>query len=219
MDRIKYFTNNRQPAKKRHASQHRLYLIILCFFTFIAFFSGYPAVSFSGDLYRWVDEEGVSHYSDEPPPTSSTKGKSIQFKTIRQPSSQQDFKEYIIPFEQIGQGMLVHVMINDYIPAKMLVDTGATAIKINVKLLNQLNQDIPEDRRRGYVSTAGGMKVAEEVFIDKIDVGGAVKENVRAFFMHESYDDIHFDGLLGMSFLADFQMTVDYKNNQIHLKR
>ncbi len=209
-------SGNRQSEKIKEFS----YLIILLsVLTCIAVFWGRPSVSFSGDLYRWVDEEGVSHYSDEPPTTSSTKGKNIPFQTIKQPSSKQDFKEYIIPFEPIGQGMLVHVMINDYIPAKMLVDTGATAIKINVKLLNQLNQDIPEDRRRGYVSTAGGMKVAEEVFIDKLDVGGAVKENVRAFFMHESYDDTHFDGLLGMSFLSDFQMTVDYKNNQIHLKR
>jgi len=63
------------------------------------------------------------------------------------------------------------------------------------------------------------MKVAEEVFINKIDVGGAVKENIRAFIMHESYQDNEFDGLLGMSFLSDFQMTVDYKNSQIHLKR
>jgi len=195
------------------------HLIILSLLTFITVLLCYPVLSISGDLYRWVDEEGVSHYSDDPPPTSPTKGNNIPFKTIRQPSSQRDFREYIIPFEPIGQGMLVDVMINGYIPARMLVDTGATAIKINVKLLNQLNQDIPEDRRRGYVSTAGGMKVAEEVFIDKIDVGGAVKENVRAFFMHESYDDTHFDGLLGMSFLSDFQMTVDYKNNQIHLKR
>ncbi len=63
------------------------------------------------------------------------------------------------------------------------------------------------------------MKVAEEVFINKIDVGGAVKGNVRAFFMHESYEDNEFDGLLGMCFLAVFQMTVNYKNNQTHLKR
>ena len=173
----------------------------------------------NAQVYRWVDEEGVSHYSDEPPVTSSTKGKNIRIQTIRQPSSKQDFEEHIIPFEPIGQAMLVNVMINGYIPAKMLVDTGASAIKINVRLLKQLNQDIPEDRRRGYVSTAAGMTNAEEVFIDKIDVGGAVKENVRAFFMHESYDDASFDGLLGMSFLSDFQMTVDYKNNQIHLKR
>ncbi len=209
-------SGNRRSEKIKEFSY---VIILLSLLTFIAVFWGCPAVSFSGDLYRWVDEEGVSHYSDEPPTPSSTKGQNIPFRTIKQPSSNQDFKEYIIPFEPIGQGMLVHVMINNYIPAKMLVDTGATAIKINVKLLNQLNQDIPEDRRRGYVSTAGGMKVAEEVFIDKIDVGGAVKENVRAFFMHESYDDTHFDGLLGMSFLSDFQMTVDYKNNQIHLKR
>jgi clan AA aspartic protease (TIGR02281 family) len=173
-----------------------------------------------GDLYRWVDEDGVSHYSDEPPVTPPPKGKNIRVKTLRQhSSSSREPKEFIIPFEPSGQGMLVHVMINNYIPARMLVDTGATAIKINVNLLKQLNQDIPEDRRRGYVSTAGGVIKAEEVFIERIDVGGAVKENVRAIYMHESYDDVYFDGLLGMSFLSDFQMTVDYKNNQIHLKR
>lgn len=38
-------------------------------------------------------------------------------------------------------------------------------------------------------------------------------------YSHESYDDAYFDGLLGMSFLSAFQMTVDYKNSRIHLKR
>jgi len=179
----------------------------------------HPAVSTGGDLYRWVDEDGVSHYSDAPPATSS-KGKSMQVKTLRQHSSPGGgLREFIIPFESTAQGMVVDVMINNYIPARMLVDTGASAIKINAALLKKLNQDLPDDRRRGKVITAAGMANAEELFIEKIDVGGADKENVRAFFMHESFDNAGFDGLLGMSFLSDFQMTVDYKNNQIHLKR
>ncbi|HOO41490.1 MAG TPA: retroviral-like aspartic protease family protein [Syntrophales bacterium] len=184
------------------------------------FFLCQPAASMGGDLYRWVDEDGVSHYSDAPPVTPPQKGKTIQVKTLRQPSSATNTsQEFIIPFESIGQGMLVDVMINNYIPAKMLVDTGASAIKINAALLKRLNQDLPDDRRKGKVITAAGMANAEELFIEKIDVGGAVKENVRAFFMHEAYDNAYFDGLLGMSFLSDFKMTVDYKNNQIHLKR
>ena len=144
----------------------------------------------------------------------------MQVKTLRlHSSSNQGPQEFIIPFESIGKGMLVNVLINDYIPARMLVDTGATAVKINVNLLKKLDQDIPDDRRKGRVLTAAGVIDAEEVFIEKIDVGGAVKENVRAIYLHESYDDVYFDGLLGMSFLSDFEMTIDYKNNQIHLKR
>jgi len=180
----------------------------------------HPNVSLGGDFYRWVDEDGVSHYSDAPPATPSSNGKNIPVKTLRQhalPGGQ--YQEFVIPFDSIGQGMLVNVMINNYIPARMLVDTGASAIKINAALLKRLNQDLPDDRRRGKVVTAAGMANAEEVFIEKIDVGVAVKENVQAFFMHEAYDNADFDGLLGMSFLSDFQMTVDYKNNQIHLKR
>ncbi|MBN1547284.1 MAG: TIGR02281 family clan AA aspartic protease [Syntrophaceae bacterium] len=179
-----------------------------------------PARAIGGDLYRWVDEDGVSHYSDEPPVMPSPKGETPQVKTIKQPPSYgRGPQEYIIPFESIGEGMLVDVIINGYIPARMLVDTGATAVKINKKLLNRINQNLPEDRRRGYVATAGGIIRAEEVFIEKMDVGGAVKENVRAIFAHQTYDDAYFDGLLGMSFLSDFKMTVDYRNSQIHLKR
>jgi clan AA aspartic protease (TIGR02281 family) len=181
---------------------------------------GHATNAHAGDLYRWVDEQGVSHYSDAPPATSTDKEKATQIQTIHQRSSETRMpQEFIIPFQSFGEGMLVDVMINGYIPARMLLDTGATVVKINKKLLDRINQDLPENRRRGYVSTAGGMIKAEEVFIEKIDVGGAVKENVRAFFSHEAYDDAHFDGLLGMSFLSDFNMTVDYKNNQIHLRR
>jgi len=179
-----------------------------------------PATSIGGDLYRWVDEDGVSHYSDAPPTTPSSKGKNMQVMTLRQHSSSSGGpQEFIIPFESSSQGMLVDVIINNYIPARMLVDTGASAVKINADLLKRLNQDLPDDRRRGKVITAAGMANAEELFIEKLDVGGAVKENVQAFFMHEAYDNAAFDGLLGMSFLSDFKMTVDYKNNQIHLNR
>ena len=177
-----------------------------------------PAVPAGSELYRWVDEDGVSHYSDQPPALPA-KGDALQVKRLRQPSVTRGTQEFIIPFESIGQGMLVDVLINDNVSAKMLVDTGATVIKLNKRLLNRLDQDIPEDRRRGYVATAGGVIRAEEVFLNKIDVGGAVKENVRAIYAHEAYDEVLFDGLLGMSFLSDFKMTIDHRNNRIHLMR
>ncbi len=193
-------------------------LIMWALFAAVPFLLAYPAVSGGSELYRWIDEDGVSHYSDQPP-ASPAKGSALQVKRLRQPSVTRGTQEFIIPFESIGQGMLVDVLINDAVSAKMLVDTGATVIKLNKRLLNRLDQDIPEDRRRGYVATAGGVIRAEEVFLNKIDVGGAVKENVRAISAHEAYDEALFDGLLGMSFLSDFKMTIDHRNNRIHLMR
>jgi predicted aspartyl protease len=101
----------------------------------------------------------------------------------------------------------------------MIVDTGASVVKINVGLLKKLNQPPSATFRKGKALTAAGVVDAHEVFLGKIDLGGAVKRNVRAGFSHEAHDNPYCDGLLGLSFLSDFRMTIDYEKNVIHLQR
>ncbi|MDD5170372.1 MAG: retropepsin-like aspartic protease [Syntrophales bacterium] len=128
-------------------------------------------------------------------------------------------KEYVIPFRKAYGGILVDVIINDTIPAKMLLDTGATTVKINVSLLKKLNQYLPADLKKGKALTAAGVVDVQEVFIEKIDLGGAVKTNVQASFVSEEFDQPFYDGLLGLSFLSDFKMAIDYEKNLIRLTR
>ena len=187
--------------------------LILCAFL------AYADLSMSTDLFRWTDVDGVTHFSDQPPPTVSTKEKTVKFSKIPERSSSRSQREYMIPFEKIYGGMLVEVLINDRVPAKLIVDTGATTVIINQRLLKKLNLQLPPDVRKGKAMTAAGVVDAQEVFIDKIDLGGAVKKDVQAAFINQAYDNPYYDGLLGLSFLSEFKMTIDYEKNVIHLTR
>ncbi len=185
-----------------------------------------PNLSMGADLYRWIDEDGVAHYSDQPPQSSGSKGKDVKVSKMREGTSvppnitgEERGREFIIPFKRAYGGMLVDLVINDHLPARMIVDTGATTVKINVKLLKKLNQNLPANPRKGKAVTAAGVVEAHEVFIEKIDLGGAVKRYVQASYIDEMYDHPNYDGLLGLSFFSDFKMTIDYDKNEIHLKR
>lgn len=182
------------------------------------------------DLYRWVDEQGVVHFSDQPPPASSVRsGESLRILSIPQappvPSRERPGTEekktttYVVPFQRSAGGMLVNVLINDRVPAVMIVDTGATMVKLNVKLLRKLDQPLPASPRRQKALTAAGVVDAQEVHVEKIDLNGAVKRGVQASFTDEAHDSPYYDGLLGLSFLSDFRMTVDYENSVMYLER
>ncbi|MDA8123908.1 MAG: retroviral-like aspartic protease family protein [Deltaproteobacteria bacterium] len=188
----------------------------------LAFCLAAPAAA--DEFYRWTDESGVLHISDQPPPPSRSAPKKLEIikhapkpQPVQQPNQVQ-VTEYIIPFQRAYGGMIVNVVFNDQVAAKMLVDTGATTLKLNVKLLRKLNQSTASAKKRKAV-TAAGVVDATEIIIDKVDLGGAVKRDVMAGFTDESHDSLHYDGLLGLSFLSDFKMTIDYEKNQLHLIR
>jgi clan AA aspartic protease (TIGR02281 family) len=178
----------------------------------------------SADLYRWTDLNGVVHFSDQPPQISTSGGKDVKVSIVPERLQSSDGvdgqrREHVIPFKRTYGGMLVDVVINDRVPAKMILDTGATTVKLNVSLLKKLNQTLPVHPRKGKALTAAGVVDVHELFIEKIDVGGAVKRNVQASYIDETYDFPYYDGLLGLSFLSDFKMTVDYDHNVILLRR
>jgi len=187
------------------------------------FLFSFPGLSIA-DFYRWTDEDGVSHVSDQAPP-DTIKMKDVRVtRTSEDPAKpeqrmEQTGEEYQIPFKRAYGGILVNVMLNDCVPARMILDTGATRIKINVKLLRKLVSRLPDDTRKAKMLTVAGVVETREFIIEKVDLGGAVKLNVPAAFSDEAHDFPNFDGLLGLSFLSNFRMSIDYDKNLIHLKR
>jgi len=174
------------------------------------------------DVYRWMDEDGVAHFSDQPPPPSLSKSRSVTVSKVPEyytKAMEDDRREYVIPFERAYGGILVNVLINDHLPAKLVLDTGSSSVKLNVGLIKKLNQRLPANPRKGKTMTAAGVVETREIFIEKIDLGGAVKKEVQASYMDEAYDFPYYDGLLGLSFLSDFKMTIDHQKNVIHLWR
>ena len=125
---------------------------VMCFLLVISFILA--DVSVAADIYRWTDDAGVTHLSDQPPP-AGTRNNAVRVTKMPEqgdqpvPAAKQEIRDIIIPFQRAYGGMLVQVVLNDHLPARMLVDTGATTVKINVNLLRKLNQGLPANRERG----------------------------------------------------------------------
>jgi clan AA aspartic protease (TIGR02281 family) len=192
-------------------------------FTLFAFLL-MAAASGGGELYRWTGENGTTHYSDQPPPEGKKSAADVLIFNIPEAKggeapAQEQAAHFAVPFRRGYGGMLVDVLLNDSVPATMLVDTGSTTVKVNVKLLRRLDRHPPAERRGYQALTAAGPVEAHDFIIEKIELGGAVMHGVQASYTDEKHDSPYYDGLLGLSFLGDFTLTIDQAGGIIHLLR
>jgi clan AA aspartic protease (TIGR02281 family) len=140
---------------------------------------------------------------------------------VREPEPYLSPDEYRIPFTVAPTGgILVKGILNDSVEVNMLFDTGATYAVISEETARQLASSSSSLKSRKItLLTGGGPVESRTTTIAKVTVGDVSKENVVAAVMPESGSLVGSDAILGLSFLKDFQATVDYKNRVVILKR
>ncbi|MCE5262796.1 MAG: retroviral-like aspartic protease family protein [Deltaproteobacteria bacterium] len=172
------------------------------------------------EVYQWTDQDGITHASSDlqkiPAPyrgnaevISATAGRG------------ETAEEYFVPFEKGASGIiLVQVFLNDSIRARMVLDTGASLVLISDELAGRMDR-MTSSSAEGKIrlKTAGGDVEGRSISIDKVELGDAVRENVRAAVSHQKAAFDGFDGLLGLSFLEGFNVTIDHQNRQIILRK
>ncbi len=196
----------------------RLVIIILFIFLFLIFHpSSSPAV-----IYKWIDPSGTVHFSEnfnDIPPAYRN-----HFKIITTPHKLNDPSETghgrVITFERTVEGLiLVDVILNDRVKSKMILDTGANLVVITEELSKKLHQDASFKDEVIKINTNCGEVEGRSLVIQKIELGQATKENVKSVITPNNYAFNGFDGVLGLSFLGDFKVTVDYENRKILLSK
>ncbi len=80
----------------------------------------------------------------------------------------------------------------------MIFDTGASAVVLTVEDAQGAGIDTSRLRYNVPVATANGRGMAARVKLDRLEVGGIVREGVTAFVSEEGAMDV---SLLGMTFL------------------
>lgn len=109
--------------------------------------------------------------------------------------------EVIIPRSDNG-----HYFTAGYIngrPAKFMVDTGATAIAMNINEARRLGIDL-RNAKSGMASTASGVVEILHVTLGKVSIGGITLHNIAASVVDGDYPE---KILLGNSFLSKIEMT------------
>jgi aspartyl protease family protein len=97
------------------------------------------------------------------------------------------------------------VTINQAKPAELVVDTGASTVMLGARLATRLG--LPYDQWPAQrAATAGGIRVVRMGYLDEVTVQGVSAHHVECAVTD---DLVGAEGLLGLSFLARFEMHAD----------
>jgi len=184
----------------------------------------------AADIYRWTDVDGVTHLSDSPPAAASSPPNAVTVRTYSEPQREPEGApapsldehrgEAVIPFTKNSGGIIVvDALINRSVPARLVVDTGASVITITEELARRLSHSPLSSPEAVTIEGIGGATQGRSILIPRLDVGNVGRDHVPAVVMSAgSGFRGPFDGLLGMNFLGEFELAVDYENNWIVLK-
>ena len=127
-------------------------------------------------------------------------------------------ESYAIKLTKIGGSFVAQVRLNHNIDAHLIVDTGATMTVISYPIATELGLLSGSDNSINTVNTAGGSVQVSMAQLEHMQVGGAEAQDV-AVAIHDLPDGISgVSGLLGMSFLSHFLVTLDPGNALLFLQ-
>lgn len=184
----------------------------------------------AGELYKWVDERGRFHMTDDlsqvPPqqrpaarvepvdpdaPATPSRWNSMQASShgyaqeLGAVLSPGDGAVHVIRIKRAGRAVHVVATLNGHGTARYMVDTGASINTIPRSTVERLGIRIDESTPRTFISGIGGkvMKVPV-VTLRSVEIGGARVENVEMAVL-----DTLREGLLGMPFFNHFRVSLD----------
>lgn len=173
----------------------------------------YPLYSYA-EIYKWTDASGTIHIADDPTDVPPQYRKDLKITV----GGEEAGKGAEIPFERTSSGLiLVEAVLNGAVKAKMVFDTGADIVVITEELSRKLKQNISREGETIKLHTNCGEVRGISFVVNRIELGNAGKENVRSVITPDDFALSGFEGLLGLSFLGDFKITVDYQRRRIRI--
>jgi clan AA aspartic protease (TIGR02281 family) len=118
--------------------------------------------------------------------------------------------------------IMVEATLNKKVKATLILDTGASFVVLSSNIAKQLDLDVQSTETKILqMILADGRKVDAKMFVLKsIRVQDSEVENVEVAVLPEKESDaISKDGLLGMSFLKNFNFKIDQKNDKLVLEK
>jgi len=174
------------------------------------------------DWLRWVDGNGVLHFTDKlenvPEPYRERAAALDIPPTPPRPADPVRPDSVSIPLESDGQVAVVLALLNGRTPASLIVDTGATYTVISYEIANELRIDLSENTPVTRLQTANGVITAPVIELDSVDVGGMKLNQIKAA-VHDFASGMSVAGLLGLNFLQHFRVDIDTATRTLVLQR
>jgi len=150
-------------------------------------------------------------------PQNSSEHSDTSFVQESNLDSSQD-SDITIPLEKIGGSFVVQVNLNNERTAHLIVDTGASMTVLSTNIAIDLGLLGTTDNELLTVNTAGGSVQVNMNYLSSLTVGNAQADNV-AVAIHDLPDiPEQIEGLLGMSFLKHFLITLDAEHSRLILR-
>lgn len=112
----------------------------------------------------------------------------------------------------------MEVMLNNTVPVRLVVDTGATYTMISTATAKELSIDPQRAQRTMPFQTANGVIQAPLANLESVIVGGMEMKNLTAA-IHDAVPSAQVAGLLGLNFLSNFRLDIDTEKGMLHLER
>jgi hypothetical protein len=174
-----------------------------------------------GDIYYWIDDQGTQHYTTRlesiPEPYRS---KATPLPLPTSPSVPPEVTPRSSPTGVTkisftpGSPVLVSAKINGSGPITLILDTGADRTMVAPSALSRLGISF-ENALRGVVRGVTGASYAEAVWVNSVEIEEA-KVGPLLIIAHDA-DLKGAEGLLGRDFLANFNVTIDSKEQVVTL--
>jgi clan AA aspartic protease (TIGR02281 family) len=122
-----------------------------------------------------------------------------------------------VPLERLGSLFVVTIQVNETRSARLILDTGASHTILSRAIARDLGLFSLRPVSSVTMHTVGGSVQADMVQVDSIRIAGAeVRNSIAAIHdLPEAPPDI--EGLLGLSVLRQFEVTLDTARNRLHL--
>jgi len=179
---------------------------------FLLFFILLPVIAHA-EIYKWTDSSGRIHFSDKA--VAGSKNQHIHSLTgISNPAFNLQRNAMNVTYQNRNGSMIVQGHVN-HIPMQFIVDTGASLVVIppNIaKLAHISTTNSPPIT----LQTANGAAQSYMVHISNLQIDALHQHDVRATIQQVSPDPNL--GLLGMSFLQHYTMSIDHEKQIISLE-
>jgi clan AA aspartic protease (TIGR02281 family) len=181
------------------------------------------APALAGEMYRWVDEQGRLHLTDTPPKSRSDLNDVKVYRPSERPLKPDSSHVPVIETGRAkltstkpGGAITVEALLNRQLTVPLILDTGADL----TVLTNQVAADLRLSGLAGLPKlqfrTPGGMINLPITTLQSLRVGTAEARDVNIAIDIDGHLPV---GLLGMSFLRHFRVTVDQQRGQVQFDR
>jgi len=140
----------------------------------------------------------------------------IQPAVIGQPASVTGL--IAIPLTKVGRSLVVRARLNGARDARLIVDTGAEITVLSHAVALDAGLLPSQTVATVTLNTAGGSVRADVFRVGSVSLGDAEVRNVTAAVHDLSDAPAGIDGLLGLTFLDRFLVTLDMQKGELQLK-